>query len=341
MPILRDPRTKILSFAGLLVMSLSLSLGCSSTPDEKTDSAAKPISGTDEQIFVGDSLEMTYDPNVIMKRAEAFHEKESYAEAIVEYQHFLDLHRTHILAPYAQYRLALSHFKKFQTIDRDTDPLKKALEEFEELLVTFPGSRDEGEAKEKIQECRKYLAEHHLFVGNFYLNKKSYLAAAHRYELVNDTYPELDLAADAKLKLAKTYQHLGLPEWSRDWAIALVREHPQHKLRKDSLKLLADLQKKNPTLVVDQSQLVPQAPIAVAFLNSQLANPLVTTFAPIQPDYAATQPSSIPTTEAVQECALGSWCESTLHSTSHPSPQTNSLGNSPIPTKTCQPGEWC
>ena len=170
--------------------------------------------------------------------------------------------------------------------------------------------------------------------------QSSYLAAAHRFELVNDTYPELDLAADAKLKLAKTYQHLGLPEWSRDWAIALVQEHPQHKLRDDSLKLLANLQEKNPTLVVDQSQLVPQAPIAVASLNTQLAHPLLTTFVPIQPDYAV-QPSSIPTTEAVQECALGNWCESTLHSTSQPSLQNNSLGNSPTPTKTCQPGKWC
>ena len=230
---LRNPIPKVLCFAGLLFLGLSLTPGCSSTPKEN-DSASKPISGTDEQIFVGDSLEMTYDPNVIMKRAESFHEKESYAEAIVEYQHFLDLHRTHMLAPYAQYRLALSHFKQFQTIDRDPEPLQQALKKFEELLVAFPSNRHERDAKEKIRECRKFLAEHHLFVGNFYLNKQAYLAAAHRFEIVNNTYPELDLAADAKLKLAKTYQYLGLPEWSRDWAIAVLREHPQHTLRDDS-----------------------------------------------------------------------------------------------------------
>lgn len=336
---LRNPIPKVLCFAGLLFLGLSLTLGCSSTPKEN-DSASKPISGTDEQIFVGDSLEMTYDPNVIMKRAESFHEKESYAEAIVEYQHFLDLHRTHMLAPYAQYRLALSHFKQFQTIDRDPEPLQQALKKFEELLVAFPSNRHERDAKEKIRECRKFLAEHHLFVGNFYLNKQAYLAAAHRFEKVNYTYPELDLAADAKLKLAKTYQYLGLPEWSRDWAIAVLREHPQHTLRDDSLKLLAELQEKNPTLVVDQNQLVPQIPIAVASLNTQLSNPLLTTFAPIPPNYAA-QPSLLPTTETVQECGMGSWCESTLHSVPQPSSQNQSLEPSPTPTKTCQPGQWC
>ena len=39
---------------------------------------------------MGDSIKKNYDPNVIMKRGEAFFEKEEYAEAIVEYSHFLD-----------------------------------------------------------------------------------------------------------------------------------------------------------------------------------------------------------------------------------------------------------
>ncbi|MFB3114949.1 MAG: hypothetical protein ACE1ZW_03120, partial [Nitrospirales bacterium] len=108
----------------MFVAALLLS-GCSSTPDKESASTNVPLSGTDEQIFVGDTIEMNYDPNVIMKRAESFHDKEGYAEAIVEYQHFLDLHRNHVLAPYAQYRLALSHFKMIQTIDRDVSPIEK------------------------------------------------------------------------------------------------------------------------------------------------------------------------------------------------------------------------
>ncbi|MCE9536872.1 MAG: hypothetical protein K8R65_10760, partial [Nitrospirae bacterium] len=70
---------------------------CSSTPKPQ-DTAKKALSGTDEQIFLGDTIEKNYDPNVIMKRGEAFFEKEEYTEAIVEYNHFLDLHRTHTLA---------------------------------------------------------------------------------------------------------------------------------------------------------------------------------------------------------------------------------------------------
>ena len=44
--------------------------GCSSKP--KTTPEGKAVSGTDEQIFLGDTIEKNYDPNVIMKRGEAF-----------------------------------------------------------------------------------------------------------------------------------------------------------------------------------------------------------------------------------------------------------------------------
>ena len=59
--------------------------GCSSTQEKESVDANVPLSGTDEQIFIGDTIEMNYDPNVIMKRAEAYHEKGGFAEAVVEH----------------------------------------------------------------------------------------------------------------------------------------------------------------------------------------------------------------------------------------------------------------
>ena len=60
----------------LVVGVLWFASGCSSKP--KTTADAKPVSGTDEQIFLGDTIEKNYDPNVIMKRGEAFFEKEEF-----------------------------------------------------------------------------------------------------------------------------------------------------------------------------------------------------------------------------------------------------------------------
>ena len=97
--------------------------GCSSKP--KTTAEGKPVSGTDEQIFLGDTIEKNYDPNVIMKRGEAFFDKEEYAEAIVEFQHFLELHRAHQLAVYAQFRMAESHLRMANRSIATQNPSKK------------------------------------------------------------------------------------------------------------------------------------------------------------------------------------------------------------------------
>ena len=66
--------------------------GCSSTQEKEPIDTKVPLIGTDDRIFIGDTIEMNYDPNVIMKRAESFHEKQGYAEAIVEYQHLSLIH---------------------------------------------------------------------------------------------------------------------------------------------------------------------------------------------------------------------------------------------------------
>ncbi|MEC4670742.1 MAG: outer membrane protein assembly factor BamD [Nitrospirota bacterium] len=328
----------ILTMAGIL----GFSAGCSGTPQQS--SSDPPFLGdTDEQIFVGDSLEMNYDPNVIMKRAESFYEKESYPEALVEYQHFLDLHHTHILAPYAQYKLALSHFKMIQTIDRDINPIHKALEELQKLSEAFPGSRYEAEAKEKIQECHALLAQHHLFVGKFYYRKESYLAAAKRFTTVAETYPHLDAAAEAKYRLAQTYKQLGAPEWSRDWLEALLRENPNHSFRKEGLELLAELQKENPTLVVAQNLDSFQQAFqgngnssVNGFATPSPSVPISLTSGSKSPvnGFSVNQPSQV--YNQVTDCPLGVWCDTASISSALPFPRD------PIPnTGICRPGEWC
>jgi len=275
---------------------------------------------------------MNYDPNVIMKRAESFHEKEGYPEAIVEYQHFLDLHRNHVLAPYAQYRLALSHFKMIKTIDRDVHPIQQAKAEFQELMEVFPSSRYEVEARVKIRDCNSLLAQHHLFVGKFYFRKEAYLAAANRFKLVIESFPTLeDASAEAKFELARTYNDLGAPEWSRDWLIALVQEHPQHDLRNDGMKLLASLQKEHPELVVAQIPSIAQNPLITSFLPSRSNGSLG------NQHHLSPTPANETTHQATTSCTLGSWCE-----TSITSPTSSDSGfSTPTITNTCQPGRWC
>jgi len=319
--------------------------GCSSTPDP-TRSAPQDMSSTDEQIFVGDSIEMSYDPNVIMKRAESFFDKESYAEAIVEYKHFLNLHRNHILAPYAQYKIGVSHYKQFRTVDRDPEPLNKAIAGFEKLLKEFPESRYEAEVRETILTCKQQLVQRHLMVGEFYFKREAYLAAAHRFEKIITDFPELESTGKAMFLLAKTYKDLGIEEWAQEWLVALIRQYPDSPYHSSAQTLLASIQKEHPTLLAS----LPHNPLPSETMsipisaNSTLPptadNPVFAN-AGILPDtttHEAQNSASIEQTAALSTCTIGTWCDSQANQPTHPPRHPEPLLSQ---TKACNTGDWC
>ncbi|HSA62297.1 MAG TPA: outer membrane protein assembly factor BamD [Nitrospiraceae bacterium] len=295
--------------AGLL-LGLTLTAACSSTPKEQSASTTKPVGGTDEQIFLGDTIEKNYDPNVIMKRGEAFFEQEEYAEALVEYNHFLDLHRTHVLAPYAAFRIGESHFKMAKSIDRDPEPLQKAITALERMRKDFPGSRYDAQAQEKIQECHDWLAQMHLFVGQFYYRRGSYLAAAHRFEQIMKSYPDKPVAPDALYFLAMTYHDLGADDWARDNLVLLAEKYPDSKVSDDGKRLLAKIGGAQPgTLLAKKSDSVPFSDIGPTAGQGTKPD------APDRPSIPSPSqlgslriPSANALGQAFTACRLGAWC---------------------------------
>ena len=293
----------------IVVGMLWFAAGCSSKP--KTTADAKPVSGTDEQIFLGDTIEKHYDPNANKKRGEAFLEREALGEAIVEYQHFLELHRAHQLAVYAQLRLAESHLRMAKSIDRDPEPIQKAIAAFEKLRKDFPGSKYEAQALQRIADCHDWLAQTHLFVGQFYYRRASYLAAAHRFDQIMKDYPDKKVAPEALYYLALTYQELGADDWAMEKLQLLAEKYPNSENAGDGRRLLAKLEKKSPpapTVVAKTDTPAPQNQPSTTLLAASVPS---SSFTP-----SATTPSipnlknspALSLGQPFVSCRLGAWC---------------------------------
>lgn len=268
----------------------------------------KALSGVDEQIFLEDGVEkQLFHPNVIMKRGEAFFEKEEYAEALVEYNRFLDLFQAHALAPYAAFRIGEVHFKMTKSIDRDPEPIKKALTAFERVRKDFPGSRYDAPAQQKIEECHNWLAQMHLFVGQFYYRRGSYLAAAHRFEQIMKSYPDRPVAPDALYFLAMSHHELGADDWARDSLVLLTEKYPDSKAAGNGKRMLAKLGGAKPAPLFaqksDSSSVADVGPTAAWPQASNLFS------IPSSPQLGTLSvPSSGALGQAFTACRLGVWC---------------------------------
>lgn len=321
--ILPSSKSASLRLVGCLTFCSLFLVSCAGdiTPSDVRSGLKKVISGTDEQIFIGDTVDNHYHPNVIMKRGEAYFEKEEYAEALVEYNHFMDLHRNHVLAPYAAFRIGEIHVMMAKTIDRDPEPMHKAIAAFEQMRKDFPGSRYDAQAQQKLEECHDWIAQMHLFVGQFYYRRGSYLAAAHRFGQVINTYPDKPVASDALYYQAKAYHEMGADDWARDNLVALLDKYPNSTSSKAGSALLEEIGgASQKTLLAQRSDPVSVSDAAPTTIPSGLSR------IPHQPAISSSPASTIGTLgvpqafdqrhapavdaigNAVTACRLGAWC---------------------------------
>jgi outer membrane protein assembly factor BamD len=114
----------------------------------------------------------------------------TYPEAMVEYQSFLNYFPRHEKKDYALYRIALCHYAAIENAERDQSETRKALDGFQALLKDAPGSVYAVDAKAKITQCWRRLAESELMVGIFMVKNYQFAPAENRIKGLLDTYPE-------------------------------------------------------------------------------------------------------------------------------------------------------
>ncbi|MBK8727556.1 MAG: outer membrane protein assembly factor BamD [Holophagaceae bacterium] len=113
-----------------------------------------------------------------------------YAEASVEYASFLNYFPRSEQRDYALYHIALANYSGIASAERDQAQTRKALETFQQLLQEAPGSPYAPDAKAKIVQCWRRLAEHELLVGIFYVKSGWFPGAEKRLKGLMETYPE-------------------------------------------------------------------------------------------------------------------------------------------------------
>ncbi len=166
-----------------------------------------------------------------------FH-KGSYVEAIAAYEEFKKIHPTYDEIPYVQYQIASAYFKEMLTLDRDQTFTQKALSNFEYLVANYPTSVFAEKAREKIGVCKKRLADHEFYIGNYYYKRGKFQAAAVRFQGLIEKFPTMSDTDKTLFLLGKSYLELNQGGKAIVAFNKIVNEYPKSSHYKEARSLL-------------------------------------------------------------------------------------------------------
>jgi outer membrane protein assembly factor BamD len=169
---------------------------------------------------------------------------ENYAEALVLYEAFEEKHPTNEAMPYVIFQKAMCNYKQIDRIDRDVSGAEKAVQLFSQLIRAYPNSPYTSEAKARIKAARQFIANHEFFVVDFYIRRNKISEAETRLKYILATYPDAEIAPEAKKLLARIQAgnppkqtlsswlpKVALPDWAK--FSSSEEETPENPAAKD------------------------------------------------------------------------------------------------------------
>ncbi|HVZ19873.1 MAG TPA: outer membrane protein assembly factor BamD [Vicinamibacterales bacterium] len=160
-----------------------------------------------------------------------------------EFREFLTFYPTNPRADYAQYQLAMTHFKQMRSAERDQTETKDAVKEFQTFFDRFPNSKYMPEVRQKWREARDRLSEASYRVGLYYYRVKWYPGAVSRFREVLMEDPGYTHRDDVYFYLAECYANTptqkaeAIPYLQR-----LITEFPKSERLEDARKRMQELQ---------------------------------------------------------------------------------------------------
>lgn len=172
--------------------------------------------------------------------AYAAYQDDSYDEAVLALNRFIELHPGSEDIDYAYYLRALNFYEQISDVARDQAMTEQSLKAFDALITRFPNSDYTRDSKLKRDLALDHLAGKQMEIGRYYLKRNQINAAINRFRTVVRDYQTTTHVAEALHRLVEAYLTLGLRSEATRIAAVLGHNYPGSKWYEDSYKILDD-----------------------------------------------------------------------------------------------------
>jgi outer membrane protein assembly factor BamD len=214
------------------------------TPKDFYDNARRALDSAEFETAIEnlESLEARFPFSAYARQAQldvayAYYKFEEPDSAIAAADRFMRLNPRDPNVDYAWYLKGLANFSRGSGFmeswfprdlaQHDTKTIKDAIQDFSTLIRRFPDSKYAGDAYMRLQFLRNKLAQHEIYVAEYYLKRKAWLAAARRAQYTLEHYQQTPASRRALEIMVQAYQELGLDDLLADAQQVLVNNPAQ------------------------------------------------------------------------------------------------------------------
>jgi outer membrane protein assembly factor BamD len=181
-----------------------------------------------------------------LRLADADFQRERFVEARERYKNFVRLHPTHPRVDYAAFRAALTHYKDIPSDlfilppanEKDQQEVRSALNAMTDFIRTYPDSQFVPEAQKVLTDVKTRLAEHELYVADFYRRRERWPAVIGRLSTVAKKYPGTHHDEQVYFGLHEAWLKLQDEKRAREALRAYLALHPDGRESRRARELL-------------------------------------------------------------------------------------------------------
>ncbi len=157
-----------------------------------------------------------YAPLSLMNASRGYKKIGESEAAIDALDRMINTYPRNVLTPDAYLKIAQTHSSLVDGPSYDQASTKQAITYYEDYMILFPGDAGMVSAEKGLANMKKVLAESKITMADYYLKyRHNYKAAKVFYNEAITVYPDSDIAAQARTKLAvvdaKLEQQAALP----------------------------------------------------------------------------------------------------------------------------------
>ncbi len=177
---------------------------------------------------------------------DAYFEQDQFPSAVEQFRGFRKLHPNHKLVPYASWRIAEAFYEDLPPDlfiypprwEREMSRPRETARELASFIRRFEKTKYIDQAKKRLREVRRIMADHEFYVASFHLNNNKPRAAAMRLTTLLENYSGLGLDPNSLFLLGRAYIELGDTKAAIVALGDLITNFPKHDLSLNAARYL-------------------------------------------------------------------------------------------------------